>query len=158
MFSLCLMFCGVLATPELMPRFWIFIYRCNPLTYLVQAILSTALANSKITCSDREYLQIKRPSGQTCQGFMNLFMERVGGYVITVGNKCLYCPIDETNTFLESVHAIYSERWRNLGIFIVFIVFNIIFAIFLYWLARVPKGSRERKHSKKEGSSINFVE
>ena len=158
MFSLCLMFCGVLATPELMPRFWIFIYRCNPLTYLVQAILSTALANSKITCSDREYLQIKPPSGQTCQGFMNLFMERVGGYVITVGNKCLYCPIDETNTFLESVHAIYSERWRNLGIFIVFIVFNIIFAIFLYWLARVPKGSRERKHSKKEGSSINFVE
>lgn len=132
MFSLCLMFCGVLATPELMPRFWIFIYRWNPLTYLVQAILSTALANSKITCTYHEYLQIKPPSGQTCQGLMNLLMERVGGYVIIEGNKFLYCPIDETNTFLESVHAIYSERWRKTLGFSLFLLYLILSLTFFF--------------------------
>ncbi|RCK65837.1 Multidrug resistance protein CDR1 [Candida viswanathii] len=150
MFSLCLIFCGVLAGPDQLPGFWIFMYRCNPLTYLIQAILSTALANSRVQCSPHEYVQINPPSNQTCEDFMGPFAAMVGGYVVTEQDTCLYCPMDETNTFLKSVNAIFSERYRNYGIFVAFIMVNIIFAIFFYWLARVPKGNRESKQVKRK--------
>ena len=151
LFSLCLIFCGVLATPQQMPGFWIFMYRCNPFTYLVQAILSTALANTNVVCADREYVQINPPTGQTCNEFMDAFVAMAGGYTTTKGDECLYCPMNETNTFLESVNAIFSERYRNYGIFVAFIMINIVLAIILYWVARVPKGNRESKHRKKKG-------
>ena len=76
-----------------------FMYRCNPFTYLVQAILSTALANTNVVCADREYVQINPPTGQTCNEFMDAFVAMAGGYTTTKGDECLYCPMNETNTF-----------------------------------------------------------
>jgi len=35
-FSLCLIFCGVLATPSQFPGFWIWLYRVSPFTYLAE--------------------------------------------------------------------------------------------------------------------------
>ena len=35
MFILSFFFCGVLASPDQMPRFWIFLYRASPLSYYV---------------------------------------------------------------------------------------------------------------------------
>jgi ATP-binding cassette, subfamily G (WHITE), member 2, PDR len=45
MFSLTLIFCGVLASPKVFPHFWIFMYRVSPFTYLVDAMLSVGVAN-----------------------------------------------------------------------------------------------------------------
>lgn len=42
-------FCGVLASPDQMPRFWVFLYRASPLSYYVSAVLSTGPANIKVT-------------------------------------------------------------------------------------------------------------
>ena len=42
-------------------------------------------------------------------------------------------------SILESINALFSQRWRNFGIFVAFIGINIILTIFFYWLARVPK-------------------
>ena len=158
LFSLCLMFCGVLAGPSQLPRFWIFMYRCNPFTYLIQAILSTGLANTRVVCSEHEYVVIEPLAGQTCQEYMLVFITMHGGYLLQSNNgaaesgTCSYCTMDETNTFLKSVNALFSQRWRNYGIFNAFIVINVALAIFFYWLARVPKGNRESriKHRKKE--------
>ena len=43
----------------------------------------------------------------------------------------------------------YGNRWRDLGLMVVFIVFNIAAAIGCYWLARVPKQSKADKKAKK---------
>lgn len=59
-------------------------------------------------------------------------------------SDCQVCPVADTDTFLAQVSISYSDRWRNVGLLFVYIVFNIFAAIFLYWLIRVPK-KRSRK-------------
>lgn len=60
-------------------------------------------------------------------------------------SDCQFCEMTTTNTFLAQVNSNYDLRWRNFGLLWVFIIFNIVAAVFLYWLARVPKGSRVKK-------------
>lgn len=148
MFIMCLNFCGVLAGPDALPGFWIFMYRCNPFTYMIQGMLSAGLANNDIRCADRELVRFAPPSGQTCGQYMQTFIENAGGYLVdeSATQECGFCVMDSTNTFLNSVEAKYSERWRNFGIFISFIAINMIATIFFYWLARVPKSSKSKKH------------
>ncbi|CAH6723460.1 pleiotropic ABC efflux transporter of multiple drugs Cdr1p [[Candida] jaroonii] len=147
LFTMCLNFCGVLAGPDILPGFWIFMYRCNPFTYLIQGILSTGLANTKATCSKAELLVFSPPSGSTCQEYLTNYMSMAGGNLLNpdATSDCSYCAIGDTNTFLASINSYFSERWRNFGIFIAFIFFNMIATVFFFWLARVPKGNREKK-------------
>ncbi|GEQ70600.1 hypothetical protein JCM33374_g4278 [Metschnikowia sp. JCM 33374] len=147
MFIMCLNFCGVLAGPNVLPRFWIFMYRCNPFTYLIQAMLSTGLAKNVVKCTPRELVTFDPFQGQTCGQYMAGYMKVAGGYLTNpdATSGCNFCQISSTDTFLVSVNAIYSERWRNWGIFISFIAINMILTVFFYWLARVPKGTREKK-------------
>ncbi|CCE81629.1 Piso0_002291 [Millerozyma farinosa CBS 7064] len=147
LFTMCLNFCGVLAGPDFLPGFWIFMYRCNPFTYLVQGMMATGLANTSVQCSKTEILRFKPPSGQTCADYLKSYMSVAGGNLLDPSStsECEFCQLRSTNDFLTSVNAIFSERWRNFGIFIVFIAFNIILTVFFYWLARVPKGSRKKK-------------
>ncbi|KAK4654368.1 Multidrug resistance protein [Podospora pseudocomata] len=150
LFSLCLIFCGVLATPETMPRFWIFMYRVSPFTYLVSAMLSTAVANSEVVCAANELQKFAPPSGQTCFEYLDSYMEIAGGYLTNPNSTdmCSFCTIKDTNVFLAQVGANYDDRWRNFGILWAFIIFNIFAALGVYWLVRVPKkklGAKAKK-------------
>lgn len=147
LFTLCLIFCGVLATKESLPGFWVFMYRFNPFTYLVAAILSIGLANADVTCSDLEILRFASQNGQSCAEYVGPFMKATGGYLVNPSSTgtCEYCTISSTNTFLDLVGANYSHIGRNIGIFIAFIVFNYVGTILFYWLARVPRGDRQKK-------------
>lgn len=150
LFIMCLNFCGVLAGPKVLPGFWIFMYRVSPFTYLVQGMLSTGLAGNKVNCLPRELITFEPPSGQTCLQYMQPYISTAGGY-LTNGDAtsgCEFCQIANTDVFLASVNSFYSQRWRNYGILIAYIAFNIIGAVFFYWLARVPKGNREKKKKK----------
>ncbi|PGH03637.1 hypothetical protein AJ80_08658 [Polytolypa hystricis UAMH7299] len=148
LFSLCLIFCGVLATKEALPGFWIFMYRVSPFTYLVSAMLSTGLSGSPVVCEDVELLRFNPLSNQTCQEYMGPFMENYppGGYLVnpSATSDCGFCSMKDTDTFLASVGSFYSDAWRNFGLMWVYIVFNVFMAAFIYWLARVPKGSRAK--------------
>ena len=149
LFTMCLNFCGVLAGPDVLPGFWIFMYRCNPFTYLVQAMLSTGLANTFVKCAEREYVSVKPPNGESCSTYLDPYIKFAGGYFETRNDgSCAFCQMSSTNTFLKSVNSLYTERWRNFGIFIAFIAINIILTVIFYWLARVPKGNREKKNKK----------
>lgn len=144
MFTLSLSFCGVMTTPKAMPRFWIFMYRVSPLTYLIDGLLSTGVANVDIKCSNYELLKFSPPANMTCSEYMGPYLKATGtGYLAdpTATDMCRLCPYSHTNDYLKSVSSSYHHRWRNYGIFICFIVFNYVAGIFLYWLARVPKKS-----------------
>lgn len=154
LFMLCLIFCGVLANPSSLPRFWIFMYRVSPFSYLVSAMLSTALANTKVQCASNEFVHFDPPSGQTCAEYLGNYTLATGGY-IEAGTElrtsdCSYCTILETNTFLAQSGVDYADRWRNFGLLWVYIVFNVFGALFLYWLTRVPKGKKKEEKTKKE--------
>lgn len=146
LFTVCLNFCGVLVTKEKLPGFWIFMYRCNPFTYLVSAMLSIGLANSDVQCSEQEFRLFAPPAGENCGQYLKTYIDSVGGYVLD-GNsttQCQYCAMSDTNVFLKSIGSLYSERWRNIGIFIAFIGVNVIATISFYYLARVPKGRKQK--------------
>ncbi|ORY61510.1 ABC-2 type transporter-domain-containing protein [Pseudomassariella vexata] len=151
LFMLCLIFCGVLASPDSFPRFWIFMYRVSPFTYLISAMLSTAVANTNVQCAANELLRFNPPDGQTCGQYMEVYLQFAGGYLENAGDtaNCTYCTISDTNVYLQNVRADYSDRWRNFGIFCVFIIFNIFGALAMYWITRVPKASKEKKVEKK---------
>ena len=147
MFSLCLLFCGVLASPKALPGFWVFMYRVSPFTYLVSAILSTGLANTNVTCAPNEYFTFDPQPGKTCMQYMQPYIRSVGGYLQNpeARKKCSFCAISNTNTFLESVNSSYSTAWRNFGILWAYVAFNVVMALFLYWLFRVPNKFGKKK-------------
>lgn len=146
LFSLSLVFCGVLVGPTAMPGFWIFMYRVSPFSYLVDGMLATAVANTKVVCASNEYLQFNAPAGMNCGEYMQAWISQAGGYLQNnQTSQCEFCQISDTNTFLTSISSSYSTRWRNFGIMWVFIIFNVFAAIGIYWLARVPKKAKKTK-------------
>ena len=155
LFSLSLIFCGVLATPTALPGFWIFMYRVSPFTYLVDGMLSTGLANTQVVCSGIEYVRFNPANGLTCGEYMAPYIAALGGYVRdpNATTQCEFCPISDTNVFLATVASSYSHRWRNFGIMWAYIVFNIALALFLYWLARVPRKQKVSEEPPQESLS-----
>lgn len=151
MFSLCLIFCGVIASPQSLPGFWIFMYRVSPFTYLVDGMLSTGIANQQVTCADNEFVTIQPTSSQTCRQYMATWIAKAGGYLQNpdATSDCSFCTLNDTNTFLTAVSSSYANRWRNFGIMWGFIVFNLFMAVFLYWLIRVPKESKKKNKGEK---------
>ncbi|KXT06963.1 hypothetical protein AC578_7244 [Pseudocercospora eumusae] len=151
MFTLCLIFCGVLATPESLPGFWIFMYRVSPFTYLVSGFLSTGLANTRVTCASNEFVTFQ-PENGSCGQYMSEYLSTFPGYLAdpSATSDCQFCTYGDSNIFLSQISISYSDRWRNFGILWAFIIFNIFAAVFLYWLVRVPK--HKGKNQKKEKS------
>ncbi|KAK9464577.1 ABC-2 type transporter-domain-containing protein [Lipomyces arxii] len=141
LFSLSLIFCGVLASPSVLPGFWIFLYRVSPFTYLIDAMLAVGVANTQVVCSSIEVLRFNPPSNETCGSYMMDYMAVAGGQLLNpeATSACQFCTVSSTNTFLASVSSSYHHRWRNFGLMWVYIVFNCFGAVALYWLMRVPK-------------------
>ncbi|KAI1408621.1 ABC-2 type transporter-domain-containing protein [Hypoxylon sp. FL1857] len=154
LFMLCLIFCGVLASPSTFPRFWIFMYRVSPFSYLVSAMLSVAVANTHVECANNEYVHFDPPSGMNCSQYLDPYRAVVGGYIEpgTEGrtSDCSFCTVYETNVYLAQAQSYYSDRWRNFGILWAYIIFNVFGALFLYWLTRVPKSKKKEQKPKKE--------
>lgn len=117
MFSLCLIFCGVLAQPSQFPRFWIFMYRVSPFTYMVSGMLSAGLANSQVNCAQNELIHFDPPQGQTCGEYMQPWISVAGGKMLNQNatSDCNFCAIQDTNVFLQSISSSYSDLWRNFG-------------------------------------------
>lgn len=137
---------SVVATPEAMPGFWIFMYRVSPFTYLVSGMLSTAVSGAEVQCDSIETLTINPPMNQTCSEYLGAFAAASGGRVQNPNatSECAYCAMSTTDIFLASINSYWSDAWRNFGLMWVYIFFNIVVAIGVYWLARVPKGSKTK--------------
>lgn len=72
---------------------------------------------------------------------MAAFMEVAGGTLLdpNATDICRYCALATSDTYLKSISVSYDNRWRDWGLLWMFIVFNVVMAIFLYWALRVPK-------------------
>jgi ABC-type multidrug transport system permease subunit len=118
-------------------------YRVSPFTYFFSGVLSVGLGNSHITCAPEELLRFSPPLSTNCSTYLAPYIAEYGGYLtpqsMASTTECVFCAGNDTNVFLKSVSADYGDRWKNFGIFCVYIVFNIMAAIGLFWLARVPK-------------------
>lgn len=139
--AIMLLFCGILSGPKAMPGFWLFAYRINPFTYLVEGLLGVGLAKIPVTCSEAELLQFEPAGNTTCGEYMSPFIAAAGGTLLNpdATDTCRYCTLSTSDAVLSSLGVDYDNRWRNWGLMWVFIMFNVVMAIFQYWLMRVPK-------------------
>jgi ABC-type multidrug transport system permease subunit/ABC-type multidrug transport system ATPase subunit len=155
MFSLCLVFCGVLATPASFPRFWIFMYRLSPFTYLVSGLLATGLARSTVHCAENEFVKFQPPQGSTCGAYMSDYIKGAGGYIVQpqATENCSFCAVESTDVFLAQLSSNYDDVWRNFGILWVYVIFNVFAALALYWLIRMPKNKKEKADDKETVAS-----
>ncbi|RSL90675.1 hypothetical protein CEP52_014514 [Fusarium oligoseptatum] len=138
----------VLAGPKDLPGFWIFMYRVNPFTYVVEGFLGTTLANAPVTCASNEILSFRSPQGSTCAEYMADYINTAGGQLVNSsqdGSECSFCPVVDTNAFLTSISVNWANRWRDFGLLWVYIVFNLAATIVFYWSARVPKNRKIKK-------------
>jgi ABC-type multidrug transport system permease subunit len=137
-----------------MPGFWKWMYYLSPFTYLISAVLSVGLSQTEVHCSDIELLSFQPTNGTTCGSFMKPFISGRGGYLVDsqATDMCQFCPIGQTDVYLEFLNIRYDDRWRNFGILWAYTVFNALAAVGVYWLARVPKGSKKEGKMKVRGS------
>lgn len=150
-FILMYAFCGILAGPKALPRFWIFMYRVNPITYLVSSLMATALGNAPAHCAENEFQNFAAPGNQTCAEYLEPYISMAGGYVEQAGGEsatCNFCQLDNTNQYLQSINVNFSDRWWHFALLWVYIVFNVAAAIVLYWAFRVPKTKKIEKQKK----------
>lgn len=116
-------------------------YRISPITYLISGMMSTAVAGKEITCSPTEILKFSPPPSQTCGRYMSQYLQYAGGKVLDPDSTsvCQFCPLRDTNSFLETIGIAYHDRWRNFGLLLAYIAFNIVGTFIIFWLAWVPK-------------------
>jgi ATP-binding cassette, subfamily G (WHITE), member 2, PDR len=141
LFSMTLIFNGVMQSPSALPGFWIFMYRVSPLTYWIAGMAAAMLGGRPIDCASDEVSIFNPPSGQTCQQYLAPYLQQAPGTLQNPGatQDCRYCSLSNADQFLASVNVYYSERWRNFGLVWIYVFFNIGMVIFLYWAFRVRK-------------------
>ncbi|KAL4925260.1 putative ABC multidrug transporter [Aspergillus undulatus] len=146
LFIMMYAFCGILAGPDALPGFWIFMYRVNPMTYLVSSLLSTTLGAAPMHCADNEILSFSAPSGMNCREYMEDYQSVNGGYLLNPeaqgSEQCNFCTLEYTNQYLSGLNIDFENRWRDFGFLWVYIVVNTIAAIAFYKLFRVPRGKK----------------
>ena len=128
---------------------WKWMYHLSPYTYIVEALMGNGkqsfhsrcfndhllnlrqclgLGGQQITCSKVEYATINPPAGMTCSQYMDPYMSYAGGYLTNPDSTtaCQFCSFRTTDELLDLLFNIkYSSRWRDVGIFLAFIVSNV---------------------------------
>ncbi|KAK9454038.1 ABC-2 type transporter-domain-containing protein [Dipodascopsis uninucleata] len=138
--SMVLSFAGIFQPMSLIPHFWKFMYRVSPITYFIQSLLGNVLHDREVRCADSEFSIFDPPPGNTCYEYAGLFASQAGAYINNPNatSQCQYCKWTVGDQYLESVNIDYSDtRWRNVGLEFVYIVFNIAFAFFGFYIFRV---------------------
>jgi ABC-type multidrug transport system permease subunit len=150
MFVLSLLSNGVMQAPSALPPFWNYMHKVSPLTYYVGGISATALHGRPIHCSDQEMVSFDAPAGQTCGQYLERFLEIAPGklYNWNSTGQCQYCPLRSADQYLANRDISWELRWRDYGILWAYFAFNILGAIFLYYLFRVLPYSRKNKGKK----------
>ncbi|KAJ7852077.1 ABC-2 type transporter-domain-containing protein [Mycena olivaceomarginata] len=127
-FSFVTTFNGVLQ-PFRALGWWQWMYHVSPFTYLIEGLLGQALGKHDVTCAAVELLKVDPPSGQTC-----------GAYF--------------AHCFGPSFNIVYSRHWRDAGLMLVYIGFNIVALYALTYFFRIRTTSILRHFQEAQGVRI----
>ncbi|KAM3414607.1 Multidrug resistance protein CDR1 [Cercospora zeina] len=146
LFSMMIIFCGVLQPARLLPGFWIFMYRVSPMTYLVSSIATTMLHQRPIVCSKSEINVFQPPAGQTCGAYLAEYLKTASGVLQNpqATSDCGYCSLRTADQYLEGAGIKYGNRWRDFGLVWVYIIASAGIAVSLYYIFRVLPVQRKR--------------
>ncbi|KAF4951054.1 hypothetical protein FGADI_7791 [Fusarium gaditjirri] len=129
-------FCGVVVPPQGLPTFWReWMYWLTPFHYLLEAFLGAAIHDQPVRCEEGEFARFEPPSGQSCDEYVEPFIQRAGGYVTTGSDGyCEFCQYATGDEFGAGFSVYYRNIWRDFGIFCAFIAFNYAVVYFATWM------------------------
>ncbi|KIV78690.1 hypothetical protein PV11_06313 [Exophiala sideris] len=137
-------FNGIVRPYTQLPVFWRYwMYWVNPSQWWLSGILAATLRDLPIRCQTGESTLFNAPPGQTCMSYAGDFVRSVGaGYISTTANgTCAYCPYANGNEYLATLNIKPDQKWRDFGIFLVFVFSNWALVYFFIYTVRVKKWS-----------------
>jgi len=132
--------CGILSPPQSMSSslYSKFLYNVNPIRFTISPLIANELHGLKIQCAANEFSRFTPPTGQTCAQWAGNYVDRIGGYLQnpTAMADCLYCTYADGDEFYSAFGITFSERGRDAGILVAFVVFNCVATILFTKLFR----------------------
>ncbi|KAK3670301.1 ATP-binding cassette transporter snq2 [Recurvomyces mirabilis] len=137
MFSL---FNGVVRPYSMLPVFWRYwMYYVNPSTWWIGGVLAATLHNIPVECTSSETAHFDAPPGQTCGSYAGAYAASAGGRLLNPGasQDCQYCQYSSGDQYLASLNINAGDKWRDFGIFLVFVCTNYMLVYFFIYTVRV---------------------
>ncbi|KAJ2689399.1 ATP-binding cassette transporter snq2 [Coemansia spiralis] len=140
--SMFIMFGGVAVPYHQIPNFWrSWMYWLSPYRYFVEGTITNELHGSQIRCRPDEFFTFVPPSNQTCVEYAGSWISRVAGYISNPESttNCEYCEYSVGDDYYSSLGWSFGNRWRNIGILLGFIAFNVAFTALMIKIYKVNK-------------------
>ncbi|KAL9072295.1 MAG: hypothetical protein Q9157_005144 [Trypethelium eluteriae] len=134
------LFNGVIRPYSQLPVFWKYwMYYVNPSTYWIGGVIAATLPKIPVDCQIEETARFDTPPGQTCQQYAGDFARAAGGYFLNpdATSDCQYCPYTTGNGYMNTLNIKASDKWRNFGIFLGFVVSNWLLVYFFIYTVRI---------------------
>ena len=153
---------GILIPYVGLPAFYKdWVYWVNPLQWLVRGILEAVMHDLPVRCSPQELVKFTPPLGETCAQYAGDWLRTASGYIVdeNATGTCEYCVFKSGDEYLATINArlvepfqrslsktdilnSYSTKWRDLGVFAVYIFSNIALIYILYFAFREYRWGR----------------
>ena len=125
MFSL---FNGVVVPYAQLSVFWRYwLYYVNPAQWWISGVSAATLAGVPVACADSEVARFDPPPGRSCADYAAQFVRAAGrGYLVNPDARrgCGYCQYASGDEYLAGLNVRPEDKWRDLGIFVVFVCSN----------------------------------
>lgn len=138
-------FTGILVTYYALPEFYRrWLYWTNPLTWLSRGMLGSMMHGLEVRCDPSELVTFRPPSGQTCGEYAGEWIAKASGYIVDLNasDSCQYCIYKSGDEYLATINVQPDKRWRELGIFCVYIFSNLVLVYAMYWAFREYRWGR----------------
>lgn len=104
--------------------------RCS--TSFIYGLVGVEYSSFSLLAGANEFSTFNPPSGQQCGEYAAAFVQQAGGYIdnLNATVACKYCTYSVGDEFYTPLTITFGHRWRDLGILIAFVGFNIILVRF----------------------------
>jgi ATP-binding cassette, subfamily G (WHITE), member 2, SNQ2 len=92
-----------------------------------------------VYCAENEMIRFTPPAGQTCGQYAGAFANAAGGNLTnpSATDVCNYCELRSGDQYLASLSISPDGKWRDSGIFCIFVISNYLLVYFLMWSVRI---------------------
>ncbi|KPI44003.1 Brefeldin A resistance protein [Cyphellophora attinorum] len=140
-FVMVSIFNGVVRPYEALPVFWKYwMYWVNPSTWWIGGVLAAVLGKQTVQCAEGETTIFDAPDGQTCAEYAADWVRSTGmGYLTNpeATSGCGYCQYANGEEYLATINVSPGDKWRDFGIFLVFVFSNWALVYFFIYTTRV---------------------
>lgn len=102
--------------------------------------MAATLADQPVQCTESEAAYFNVPPGQTCESYASAFVQAAGqGYLTnpTATSACGYCQFASGVEYMRDLNVQPQDKWRDLGIFIIFVITNYALVYLFIYTVRV---------------------